>query len=241
MAVVFDAQSFLDFTASNSFTHTPAARPRMAAVLIVQTGSAADNVTSVTYAGSQMKRVAWAATNSAELGAAWIYWLNTSQLEAATVAVNVTGTDAKTAWAVTFRADRFLTPRAWGMVFAHAGSTATFANPTVTMNTRSDFDGLVLNAIASGAADPTDATLAPLSSAISLSGSAAGGRDFGAAAGKATYVLQSGTPISSGYTAGADDVAMVAAAFDEATAFPGQVTAPTSQGGLIDNLGIPAG
>jgi hypothetical protein len=210
VTVAFDAQSFKDITATDSFTHTPVRVPRLAVVMIVQDVSSADLITAVTYGGVAMERVTTAADLVTEPGRVYMYWLREPLASAQTVAVTVaSGTDAKTVWAATFSGNAPINK------FGHAILQGDQANPSRTFGTPSTFQGALCSVGFSGVAAPSDANIAPANSEVKLTGTDAGGKDFGAASGYAGYRIATGANAVTGYTITSDDLAFVAAAFQE--------------------------
>jgi hypothetical protein len=205
VTVAFDAQSFKDITATDSFTHTPVRTPRLAVVLITQNVSAADLISGVTYGGVAMNRIATAFDTVTEPGRVYIYWLREPLAGAQTVAVTVaSGTDAKTAWATTFTANAPI------LEFGHAILNDNAANPSRTFGTPASFQGALVSVGFTGLGDPADATIAPANSETKLTGAAAGGTDFGTSAGYAGYRIASGASVVTGYTSSTDDLALKA-------------------------------
>ena len=219
MAVAFDAQSFLDFTSTNSFTHSPSGTPRGALVLIAQNVVSTDLISAVTYGGVTMTRFQTNVDTVTEPGRTYIYFLG-SNIPTGNQTVSVTvssGTDAKTAWCITATAARNT------QVSADSGIDENATNPSVTLGTHSSFQGLVASVFYSGLAAPDDATIAAGSGFTKLTGSAAGGRDFGTSAACAEYQILTGANAVANWTAAADDVAMSAIAIDEVWAGPIQL------------------
>lgn len=75
--VEFDADSTngAEFIITTNWTHTPVGVPKGVIVEIAQRGSAADQVTGVTYGGVALARYAFAADTTIEVGAAYGYFL----------------------------------------------------------------------------------------------------------------------------------------------------------------------
>lgn len=213
MAVAYDAQSYLTFTSTNSWTHTPVGAPRAVVVMIAQTVSSSDLVSGVTYGGVAMTRVTTAADTVTEPGRVYVYHLGAGiPTGAQTVAVTVSsGTDAKIGWCVTGTAAADTIVEDWGVVENNV------ANPSVTLATAAAFDGLVTNVFYWGGAD---ASPTATGSATKLTGPDAGGRDFGNQGAMASYVASSGASRTSGWTSGTDDVAMAAVAIGETPTGP---------------------
>jgi hypothetical protein len=202
----YDVESRLDFTSSNSWTHSPGTPfPRGAVVVIVQDTSATDVISGVTYGGVAMTRVptnGLAQDTAGEPGAAYAYFLGSGIPSGPkTVAVTVSsGTTAKRAHCFTVAAPDNTRVAASGRV---QGDTA---NPSVTLSTTSAFAGLVVNALFSGQND------------LGSLGVGAGydpiGRDFGSQTCAVAYGHKTGSSVASGWTATSDDVAMVALAVE---------------------------
>jgi hypothetical protein len=210
VTVAFDAQSFKDFTASDSWTHTPVAAPRMIWVGITQDVSAADLITAVTYGGVAMNRVTTAFDTVTEPGRVYMYWLAEPLSGAQTVAVTVaSGTDAKWGVAVSVSANAKMRE------FGHAILNENAANPSRTFGTPTSFQGILFSSMHSGLAAPTDATIAPANSETKLTGTDTGGKDYGTACAVQGYRVASGADLVTGYTSLTDDLAFAAAAFQE--------------------------
>lgn len=215
MPLAFNAQSTLDFTSSNSWSHSGASSGVVAAVVfIAQTAVSTDLISGVTYGGVSMTRVptdGLAQDAAGEPGAAYAYTLLTSVPQGTqTVAATVSsGTDAKTGWAMTFTGGASCRIAASGRV------QGDVANPSVTLGTAANFVGFAMSVLYSGLAAPADATIAGGSGYTKLTGSASGGRDFGNQAATAEYGAKSGANVACGWTASSDDVAMCALAIEE--------------------------
>lgn len=110
MAVAFDAatESSEWTTTPDPFTfnHTPSGTPRGVMVFVVQQGSAADQVSGITYGGTAMTRVVSASDSAAETGRAYVYFLGASvPTGTQTVSIDHTaGSGSKWACAVTVTA-----------------------------------------------------------------------------------------------------------------------------------------
>ena len=209
----FDAQSTLDFTSTNSWTHTPVtATPCGVVVMIAQNVVSTDLITGVTYGGVAMTRIAtdgFAQDTVGEPGAAYVYFLGSNvPTGAQSVAVTVSsGTDAKTGWAVTLSGDADQAIAASGKIQVDT------LNPSVTLATDGYFDGVCLSVFFSGLNAPTDGTITAGTGYTKLTASAAGGRDFGTESASAQYASGlKGANIACGWTAASDDVAMIALA-----------------------------
>lgn len=207
-AVEFDSFSSLDFTTSNSFTHTPIGTPRGVVVMIAQDITSTSLIGGVTYGGQLMNRVptnGYARDTAGEPGASYMYFLGSGiPTGAQTVAISVLGgTDAKTAYCMTLNAGRDTRVVTSGKV---EGDTA---NPSVTLATPASFAGTCCSIFYSGLNAPTGIT--PGSGYFSLGG----GRDFGSQSAKAQFGTRSGANVVCDWVSLSDDVAMIAAAIDQ--------------------------
>lgn len=205
-----DAQSYLDFTSSNSWTHTPTGTPRGVIVHIAQNVVSTDLITAVTYGGVRMNRVVTCADTTVEPGRVYTYFLGVGiPTGAQTVAVTVaSGTDAKTGWCQTLTGSSDLE------VVTYASVTDDQKNPAVTLPTIASFNGIVSGVIFSGAALPS--AVVPGTGYTAFTGSVAGGTDFGSQAAAAAYGAKSGASAYLNYASNLDDVALQAIAVDEA-------------------------
>jgi fibronectin-binding autotransporter adhesin len=210
LAVSFDAQSFKDLTGvGGTFTHVPVGTPCGIAVMVAA-NTITDVIASVTFGGNALTRAGFMSGGVAsEPGSAYLYFLGTAVATSGTV--NVVGTGGTyTAWAVTMTANQ-----AWTEVAGTATQTSTsLANPSGTIHASSGDDGLVVGVLFSGANAPATNVANPGYTA--LTGSAAGGVDFGSQSGCALQGRGSGATVSYGWAnATADDVAAVGALIRE--------------------------
>ncbi len=206
MSVAEDVVSFRSFTeAVNTTTHTPVGTPVGVLVFIAQNLSTVDRITSVTYGGVPMQRVRFIAdaTGAGDLGAAYVYILGSGVPSGAQslVITNTGGTDA--AWCITFTGTTRLG------ISASASTGVTVANPSLTLPTNADYDGIVYAVAYSGA--PL-ASVSAGSGYTAIAGSAAGGHDFTTS----SAILESdglaGANVVASYTCVSDDVAFIAVA-----------------------------
>lgn len=205
MAVAFDAATIggtFDTTSPFSFDHTPTGTPRGATVEVVQTGTADDLITAVTYGGVALERVARSIDTNAELGASYIYHLGES-VPTGTQSVEITHTgtaDVKWAGVAT------VTASADTEVGAGGGWAENAANPTTVLASGPNTQ-LVLSALFSGG----DNILTVPTGFTSL-----GNIDFGNSTG---YFYAQTTPatgqIQLQQAAGSDDVALTAVGVQE--------------------------
>lgn len=141
MALSHDAETNMDFTASTSFTHTPSAPPKAIWIGIAQEISNTDVITSVTYGGVTMDRVAtngFAQDTVTEFGAAYQYFLGSGiPTGPQTVSITVaSGTDPKTAWVLSLAGVSDTQIVASGRVQENG------TNPSVTTTTDSNYSGI---------------------------------------------------------------------------------------------------
>lgn len=209
MALAHDAQSFLDFTSSNSFTHTPVGTPRAVMVSIAVSTLSTDNVSGVTYGGVTMHRVNTAVDTATEPARVYQYFLGSNiPTGAQTVAVTVaSGISTKTAWCQTFTASTDC------QVVSTAKLEDDTTNPFVYMGTMAGFSGIVTGIYYSGIS--TASSLTAGVGYTKLTGSAAGGRTFTASSCTCAYGAKSGIGILMEWTATVDDCAFAAAAIAE--------------------------
>jgi hypothetical protein len=212
VAVSFDAQAFRDWTGTGgTFTLTPVGVPRGIAVLIAQAPLATDQITSVSYGGSTLTRVptnGFATVGDAEPGASYMYFRGTAVPTSGTVNV-VSAAGTFTAWGVTVTANQANTE------IAASGKTngAAVTNPAVTLATSSADDGVAVGVLYSGQNAPSSIVADPGFTA--LTGSAAGGRDFGLMSAGAEQGRRSGANAVVSWTVGSDDACVCAALIRE--------------------------
>lgn len=207
-AVEFDFFTTLDFTTSNSFTHTPVNDPRGVVVMIAQDVSSTSLISGVSYGGKKMDRVptnGYASDPAGEPGASYMFFLGSGiPTGPQTVAVSVSGgSNAKTAYCMTLNAGRDTMIAASGKV---EGDTL---NPSVTLATGSDFAGTCCSILYSGQNAP--ASLVPGAGYTALGG----GRDFGSQSARAMFGTKSGASVVCDWSASAEDTAMIAAAISQ--------------------------
>lgn len=215
MAAHYDKESFLDFTttADGSATHTPVQTPQAVIVMIAQNVTSSDLISGVTYGGVTMTRVQTNLDSASEIGRTYIYFLGAAiPTGAQTVAPTVSsGTDAKTWWCVTLRADSNTE------AFPVSGIDGDATNPSVTLGTEAADLGMACSVLWSGLNAPTDGTITAGAGYTKLAGSAAGGRDFGTQSACAEYGVKSGASIVVNWTAAVEDCAMSACFVREAS------------------------
>ena len=132
MAIAFDAKSQLTATSSTvdgSWTHTPVGTPAGVVVMVAQGGSTTDQVVSVTYGGVAMTRIGTQSSDNGEPERSYLYFLGTPGSGAKTVAVDISGSTAYSATAVTVTADSGLT----AIDVSNSGNGIT-SNPTLSLD-----------------------------------------------------------------------------------------------------------
>lgn len=214
MAVRFDASQSRDFTTGTggTWTHVSVGVPAGMAVLIASNASTVDRITSVSYGGGTLARVAIIPGGSgSEPGCAYLYFRGT--IVPASGTVNVVGTLQFSCWSVGMTANSQI----WELTVAGTATvtSTSLANPSGTIaGLAQGTTGLALGVLFSGAISP--ATNAYNSGYTALPGSAAQGVDFGAQSANAVFgdVGSPGT-VAVGWTAAADDVALIAALIRE--------------------------
>jgi hypothetical protein len=212
--LAFDAQSFKDITATDSFTHTPVLNPRAVIVMIAQTTAETDRISAVTYGGVTMTRVptnGYAVDTLNEPGAAYIYFLGGGiPTGVQTVAVTVSaGTEAKVVWCVT------ASGKGVTEVAASAMLQENQTNPSMTLSTEIDFQGLVCCVFYSGLIAPSDANIAPAAGYTKLTGTDTGGKDFGNQCAVGVYGVKTGINVVCSFTSAGEDVAISCVAIRE--------------------------
>lgn len=192
----------------NSIEFTPTGTARGILVGISVFGSSTDRITGVTCEGVAMSRVDFAGTASGEPGGAYLYFLGTSIAAGAlTIAISTDG-GAQVKWAsavsVTAAADTEI-------VIFNKATSAAGADPQIALDT-SAVSSLRMSITYSGHNAPTDlAELSGMEAAAAVAEIDNGasvaklGRQTAAATGSFTI----------GYTATAEDYAIVAAAVQE--------------------------
>jgi hypothetical protein len=209
MAVSFDAQAFKDWTGTGgTVAITPVGVPKGVIVGIAQAPLATDQITSVTWGGAAMTRVAtngFGTTSGGEPGACYLYFLGSAV--AATGTVNVVSTAGTfTAFGITVTANQ-----AWTHIAASAKTSAsTVTSPSVTIPSVSSDDGVGFGVLFSSWDAPSSNTVGAGLTAVT--GSAAGGRDFGSQSASAEFGRKSGANVSMGWTTSAGSAAVVCAA-----------------------------
>lgn len=205
MPLSFDAQAFRDLPSTGgTFTIVPVGTPRAIAVLIAQSASSSDLVSSVTYGGATLTRIGgFGQDTSTELGAAYGYFKGSGVASSGTVNVVLTAGGTATAWAVTLTSSQGVAAE----VVTSGTQGENRANPSLTLATSATDSGIAFGVLFSGQASPADATIAAGSGYTKLTGSSAGGRAFSAAAACAEYGAKSGANVVVDWTVSADDVA----------------------------------
>ncbi len=233
MAVAFDAQNFKDFSASTggTWTHVPVGAPAGMAVLIVSNASTADFITNVAWGGGTLTRISSISGGAAsEPGRSYLYFRGT--VVAASGTVNVVGTSTTfTCWSVSMTAN----PSVRELDFAGTATvtSTSLANPsgTVTAFPQGVGGGLfALGVLFSGANAPASNVIN--TGYTALTGSAAGGVDFGSQSGCAAYGTadaSTGTFALGWANSTADDVAAIVGAVREK---PPTVLPPTVNAAL---------
>lgn len=227
MAVGFDAQSFRDLTGTGgTFTHVPVGTPRGMAVMIASNLATTDVITSVAFGGATLTRMAFMSGGAAsEPGAAYLYFKGSAVPASGTV--NIVSTNGTyTAWGLSVTANQ-----AWTEFAGTATVTSTsMVNPSATVHATSGDSGVVVGIYFSGVDAP--ATNVPNAGYSALTGSAAGGRDFGSQSAVAARGSGSGATVSIGWeNSTADDVALIAALIREV---PPVVVPPTVNASMGD-------
>lgn len=209
MAVAFDklttvAESVV--SGNIDTTHTPVGTPRGVVVLITQVDNSGDQIASVTYGGVAMSRTIAAQDASGEQGKAYAYFLGTGIPSGAqTVRVVSNNTSPKLISIVSLTADIDTQVDTFGSI-----GDSDPANPQITL-TATDFGkpAFAFAAAFSGAAAPTDLT--------EIAGQTRT-HSFDSGANNHVHTRTTNTYTASraiGWTAVADDVAMVAVAVRE--------------------------
>lgn len=207
MAAAYDAQSSLNFTLSNSFTHTPTGTPRGVLVLIAENTTGTDDVTAVTYGGVAMARTTngFIADTVGEPGSAYAYFLGAGiPTGAQTVAITNTGGLDKTAWCIT------VTANADTRVAADQKANGDVANPSVTIPTVAGFAGFVGAVLFSGQNAPGSITAGTGYTLLTAT------RDFGNQSAVAERSdTRTGANVVANFTATAEDSALIGVAVEE--------------------------
>jgi hypothetical protein len=198
--VVLDKESHLDFTSSNSWTHTPVGVPECIVVFIAHGSAATDVISEVTYGGVAMARVplGFAADTLTEPGAVYCYILFDPPSGDQTVSVTVaSGTVAKTGWAFSLYSSD-----GSGLSLVDSKNVEqNIANPSVQLGTPTDFDGFMMGCIYSGVAAPDTCVPKYVKSVYQ--------RDFGAFVATCQHGRATGPDQTIGWTVGSDDTAVV--------------------------------
>jgi hypothetical protein len=133
MAIAHDATSgsaaLINTATTTNWTHTPSGTPKGVVVVIPQ-GTAADQVSAVTYGGVALGRVRFAARSAAEACAVYTYFLGAAvPTGAQTVAVTTTGTAPCWPQAATVTADTAET----AVDVENGLDAGIIANPSLTL------------------------------------------------------------------------------------------------------------
>ncbi len=217
MAIAYDAVAIPGvalYTATFSWTHTPAGTPKGVAVIVVQEGST-DQVSGVTYGGSVLSRVRSDVRTAAEPGRVYIYFLGASiPTGAQTVQVTLTGTADTNAVSLT------VTSSADTAVDVSDGLDAgIILNPSLSISPT--VAAVIFYGIFSGLAAPVTTVQTGSTHVI--------GKDYGVdSAMWARKSVAGGGATTIGYTAASDDVCHSALAIKEWTATPVVATPDTA-------------
>lgn len=215
MAIAHDAVSNSGLgTTALGWTHTPTGTPRGVVVLVVQDVGSGDEVTSVTYGGTAMTRVAYlASVLGGEDGAVYAYFLGASvPTGSQAVAVNVDATGSnKGAAAFTVTASTDTEVDTFDSL-----DSASLDDPSITLSTSQEC--MVYAGLHSGQGVPTAVTAG---AAYTQSHA---GDDFGVALAefeRSTSPIAAGSVVVDFASVAADEVGMIALAIREVVAASG--------------------
>ncbi len=231
MAVAFDAQAFRDYAASTggTFTHVSVGTPRGIAVLIASNAATTDVITAVSYGGGTLTRIAFMSGGAAsEPGAAYLYFKGTAVAASGTVNV-VSASATYTAWSVGMTAN--LNVAALDFAGTATVTSTSLANPSGTVTPAAGSTGLAVGILFSGANAPSSNV--PNPGYTALTGSAAGGVDFGSQSASAAQgaILNPVQTFSMGWAQSpADDVAAIVGLIRET---PPTILPPDVNFGLV--------
>lgn len=210
MAIAFDNGDGTTGTTTVSLTQTftPVGTPRAIISIVVATGETGDVISGITYGGVAMERVGYAVNASGETGACWVYFLGAGIPTGAQSIVPTvsSGTTAKAIRNYSFTAAKDC--RLAGTKVGTVVSTSQ-ANPSVTITG--------ISGASEGFAGLFTGLDAPASVTAGSGFTKNGSIDQGTTSACMEYQT---TPNASGnnviaFTSAADDVAMVAGAFEE--------------------------
>lgn len=232
MAVAFDAfTASSESTSSTSFTfsHNPVGTPRAVIVLIAQADGGTDEVTGVTYDGTSLTEMtnSPALRNTGEEGAAYAYFLGSSvpTTDPADVVVSTNAGSAKIGYCITLTAGGDVEETDTGTVLSDSQ-----VDPTVTLSLGGKTAFAAIAAMSGRNNVPGQC--APFANWTSRAENDSG------ADGQLCYTFDTigSTDVSAGYTAGADDVSMIAVAVNEVA---GAITPTVGEGTLSGTSGWP--
>lgn len=226
MALALDSSgSPASQTTSFSFTHTPVGTVRAVIIGVIQDVGATDEITSVTYGGVTVSRVAAAFKATGETGAAYVYHLGTGiPTGPQTVAVNVNGTASNkrvVVWALTAAKDTVV-------INSQTLSNDSLANPlaTLLLNGQTSWGAILFFS-----GQDLVASLAPLANwTATLTQQWASNLRTG---GGFRYNTIAAVDIAAGWTQTADDAIMVALAVTEQF-YIGKVTRLSHASSIVD-------
>lgn len=202
--------SYTTTGAQTALSHAASPFARAAVACITQTGSAADQVSGVTYGGAAMTRLRFD-SESTKAGATYIYWLDGITAGTQNVVLTTSGSNIKKMVVSTMTAS----PGATVAVAGHnTGTSASVSNPSWTITGLTAASKLeAYECIHSGLTTMTTTPAASWTLQESLDEGATG-RGFAR-----QEIASSGTTLASGWTAAtADDFVGSSAAFIEVPA-----------------------
>lgn len=196
-------------TGTQTVSHIGGASAKAACVLISQNGSVADQVTSVTYAGTPMLRVGFQ-TEATEAGAVYLYWLDSIVSGTQNVAMTTSGSIDKQMVIATMNIG--LSTNFVYLGGTGTGTSASIANPSWTITVPTGNAYMAYEVIHSGLQTMTNT---PASGWTLISSTDLGSQGRGSA--RLTAVTSTATTsITSGWTAAtSDDYVGLSAAFYE--------------------------
>jgi len=228
MTVARDAVlEFATFTTTSPATlsFTPTGTPRGVTVWIALSGGFADTITAVTYGGVSMARIGYSVDTVTEQGIIHCYFLGAG-IPTGTQTVEIVHTgDPLTKWAVVQSVTAASDTDVSNLMLWHM-SSSDHANPFLTLDTGVQ-SALRTGIIFSGHDDIS--SLTPLSGMEAIT--TADSHDFGTAvAALAQQTTASTGPFNLGFTATAEDMAMLAVSIRESAvdAFPDTTAAALS-------------
>ena len=221
MSVARDAitKASATFTTGTTVAHTPVGTPAGVLLWIVQNGSATDETPAATYGGVSMDVIAFAADTATEPMAAYLLFLGSNiPTGAQNCVISSMAGATKMAWVET------LTAAADTEVEDSGVAQNDQANPAVSLTTGASVETYVASVIMSGAG-----TQGAITAPSSPAGSKLDNHDFG----QQVAVLgdldanDAGGGVTFTWTAGSDDVAMIAVAVKEAAGTPAATASAT--------------